>query len=133
MARIDWAVLCDLAFMDRLGRLCVIGVTREFFVPTLPIALHQVMLVARLTDMQSVDTIGVGVFVVTPRGVSAQPKTADSIIIELSGEYVLVTLRDVPLTEEGLYRFEIGLTGQTPTPVAFSVLAANRPVATQCH
>ena len=70
MARIDWALLCDVAFMDRLGRLCVIGVTREFFVPTLPIALHQVMLVARLTDMQS---------------------------------------------------------------VAFSVLATNRPVVTQCH
>jgi len=85
MARVDWAVFCDLAFMDRLGRLCVIGVTRDFFVPTLPIALHQVMLVARLTDIPSVDTIGVGVFVVSPSGVFAQPKTADSIIIELAG------------------------------------------------
>jgi hypothetical protein len=71
MARVDWAVLCDLAFMDRLGRLCVICVTRELFVPTLPIALHQVMLVARLTDIPSVDTIGVDAFVVSPSGIWA--------------------------------------------------------------
>jgi hypothetical protein len=64
-------VLCDLAFMDRLGRSCVIGVTREFFVPTLPMALHQVMLVAHLTDIPSVDTIGVGVFAVSPSGIWA--------------------------------------------------------------
>ena len=64
-------MFCDLAFMDRLGRLCVIGVTRELFVPTLPIALHQVRLVARLTDIPSVDTIGVGVFAVSPSGIWA--------------------------------------------------------------
>jgi hypothetical protein len=133
MARIDWAVLCDLAFMDRLGRLCVIGVTREFFVPALPIALHQVVLVAHLTDVQPIDTIGVGVFVVSPHGVSARPKTSDSIIVELSGEYVLATLRNVPLTDEGMYRFDIALTGQTPTSVVFSVLAENCPSATHCQ
>jgi|SoiMetStandDraft_2_1073263.scaffolds.fasta_scaffold566201_1 hypothetical protein len=68
MARIDWAVLCDQAFMDRHERLSVIGVTRQFPVPRLPIALHQVMLAAHLTDIQPVDEIGIGVSVVSPQG-----------------------------------------------------------------
>src|SRR5262245_53892482 len=100
MARIDWAVLCDLAFMDRHDRLCVIGVTRMFPVPRLPIALHQVMLVAHLTDIRPVDEIGIVVSVVSPRGASTRPTASESIVIEMAGEYVLATLRDVPLAEE---------------------------------
>ena len=133
MARIDWAVLCDLAFIDSHERLCVIGVTRKFLVPTLPIALHQVMLVAHLTDIQPINAIGVGVSVVSPHGTSSRPKASDSVFIEIAGEYVLATLRDVPLADEGLYRFEIGLTGQTPTPVSFTVVAASRAIAAQLH
>ena len=96
-------------------------------------ALHQVMLVAHLTDIQPVEEIGISVSLVTPRGASVRPTTAESIVIEMAGEYVLTTLRDVPLAEEGLYRFEIALTGQPPTSVAISVLTANRPIAAQCH
>ena len=133
MARIDWAVLCDQAFMDRHERLCVIGVTRQFPVPRLPIALHQVMLVAHVTDIQPIDEIGVVVSIVSPRGVSARPTTPESMFIEVAGEYVLATLRDVPLGEEGLYRFEVALVGQPPTPVPVSVLAASRLTEAQCH
>lgn len=133
MARIDWAVLCDVAFMDRQDRLCVIGVTRRFPVPRLPIALHQVMLVAHLTDIQPGEEIGIAVSVVSPNGCSVRPKTSESVVIEMAGEYVLATLRDVPLSEEGLYRFEIALTGQPPASVSVSVLAAERPIVAHCH
>ena len=30
MARIDWAVLCDLAFFDLQDRLCAIGLSPDF-------------------------------------------------------------------------------------------------------
>src|SRR5262245_32534237 len=128
MARIDWAVLCDVAFMDRHDRLCVIGVTRAFPVPRLPIALHQVMLVAHLADIQPIEDIGIVVSIVTPNGASARPTVPESIVIEMAGEYVLTTLRDVPLAEEGLYHFEIALTGQPPASVAIPVLAVDTPI-----
>ena len=133
MSRIDWAVLCDVAFMDRLDRLCIIGVTRTLPVPSLPIALHQVTLVAHLTDIQPVEDIGIAVSVVAPHGGSVRPRASDSVVIEAVGEYVLATLRDVPLSEEGLYRFEIALTGQPPTSVPVSVLTANRRIAAPYH
>lgn len=133
MARIDWAVLCDLAFMDQQDRLCVIGVTRTFPVPALPIALHQVMLVAHLTDIQPVEEIGIVVSIVSPHGTSARPTTSEGIVIEMAAEYVLATLRDVPLAEEGMYRFEIALVGQQAASVGVSVLAASRSIAAQYH
>lgn len=68
VANIQWALPCDLAFMDRQDRLCIIGIVRRFPVPALPLELHQVMLVARLTDIRAVDEVAVGVAVVTPAG-----------------------------------------------------------------
>jgi hypothetical protein len=44
MARIDWARLCELAFLDAHGRLCLIGVTTHLPVPSLPLAVHQLMI-----------------------------------------------------------------------------------------
>ena len=119
--------------MDQQDRLCVVGVTRKFPVPTLPIVLHQVMLVAHLADIQPVEEVGFAISVVTPCGTTARPTARESIVIEMAGEYVLVTLRDVPLAEEGRYRFEIALTGQAPVSVGVTVLAATQPVAAQLH
>src|SRR5262245_48109596 len=133
MACIDWAVLCDLAFIDRQDRLCVIGVTRKFPVPTLPIALHQVMLVAHLADIEPVEEVGLSLAIVTPSGATARPTAVESVIIEMAGDYVLVTLRDIPLTEEGLYRFEIALTDQPAAAIVVPVLSAGEPIAAQLH
>lgn len=69
MARIDWAVLCDLAFFDRQDRLCIVGITRQLPAPRLPLAISQMMLVGRLTDIQPVEEIAVSVAIVTPKGV----------------------------------------------------------------
>ena len=44
MARIDWALLCDLAFFDRQDRLCVVGIVRRLPAPRLPLAISQMML-----------------------------------------------------------------------------------------
>jgi hypothetical protein len=133
MARIDWAVLCDLAFLDRQDRLCVLGIVRRFPVPRLPLALHQVMLVAHLTDIQPVDEVTLCVTVVGPRGLQMAPTDADRLVIEMAGEYVIVTLRDVPLIEEGVYRFQIGLAEQAVVSVDVPVLSADRAVLADVH
>jgi Family of unknown function (DUF6941) len=127
MARIDWAVLCDLAFFDRQDRLCVIGVVERLPAPSLPLAINQMMLVARLTDLRLVEEIGISVAVITPDGSII---FSDDCVIEMVHEYVLVTVRSVPLREEGLYRFRIALTSQAPVYIDVPVLSlADRPVA----
>jgi hypothetical protein len=122
MARIDWLTACELAFLDRQDRLCVIGMTTHLPVPALPLELNQLMLVARLADLRSVEEVGVHVEVVTPAGLFSSPRDPGCLSIEMAGPFVFVTLRGLPLTEEGVYRFEVGLTEQPPNIVSIPVL-----------
>jgi hypothetical protein len=129
MARIDWLTACELAFLDRQDRLCVIGMTTHLPVPCLPLELNQLMLVARLTDLRSVEEVGVRVEVVTPGGLFSSPRDPGCVSIEMAGTFVFVTLRGLPLTQEGVYRFEVGLTEQPPSVVSIPVLMVGSAAA----
>ncbi|MEQ1870897.1 MAG: hypothetical protein ABL961_12840 [Vicinamibacterales bacterium] len=133
MARIDWALLCDLAFFDRQDRLCVVGIVRRLPAPRLPLAISQMMLVARLTDIRPVEEVGVSVAVVTPSGALTTANSTDCIVVEMAQEYVLITLRGIPLKEEGVYRFRIALGVQTPVFVDVPVLTAHAPLTAELH
>src|SRR5215470_17552671 len=133
MARIDWALLCDLAFFDRHDRLCIIGTVREFPAPRLPLALSQVMLVAKLTDIRPVEELSISIRVLLPNGRWTAPAHSDGVVIEMAREYILATLRDVPICEEGVYRFQIALGGQTAVSVDVPVLTVERPPSPPVH
>jgi hypothetical protein len=93
-------------------------------VPRLPLELNHLMLVARLTDLRSVEDVGVRVEVVTPGGLFSSPRDPGCLSIEMAGHFVFVTVRGLPLMQEGVYRFEVGLTGQPPSVVSIPVLMA---------
>lgn len=130
MARITSLTACELAFLDRQDRLCLIGITTHLPVPRLPLAMNQLMLVAQLGDLQPVEEFGVSVEIVLPNGLFSSPGESGCISIEMAGRCVMVTLRDVPLPQEGIYRFEVGLTGQKPSVLAIPVLLAGAPPST---
>jgi hypothetical protein len=133
MARIDWALACALAFFDRENRLCVVGITRRLPVPHLPLAVTQLMLVARLVDLATIDDVEIAVAVTAPSGRSLRPSDGDGMVIEMAGEYVLITLRDIPLIEEGLHGFQISLGGQPPTSIEIPVVTVNSPMHAGVH
>lgn len=116
MARVDWALVCDLAFFDRHDRLCIVGITRKFVFPHLPVGLHQLMLVGHLVDIEPVDEIVVRIEMMTPSGWSGTVPLGAEHSLQVTGEYVLATLRDVPFVEEGSYRFSIAI-GDAPAAV----------------
>ena len=122
MPHIDWALMCDLAFFDRSDRLCVMGVIRQLPTPTLPLALGQVMMVGHLACLTRSDTVAVSVGVETPSGSCVVPRDGDSLVIELARDYVLVTLRDVPLREPGTYRFHLAVNDRPPATLDIPVL-----------
>lgn len=109
MARIDWTVLCDLAFFDRQGRLCTVGVTDAIPLPRLPISLTQLALVAHLTDLQRVEELRLSVAVTTPAGLTHEPGDEECVVLEVVGHYVIATLRFLPFHEAGLYRFHLAI------------------------
>ena len=121
MARIDWVVLCDMAFLDKQDRMCIVGIVRKLPTPSLPLAISQMMLVAHLTDIQPVEELEISVSVLTPSGRLSTAFSPDCMLIEMAHEYILVTLRDLPLKEEGSrIRRRAGLTRST-SPMATDV------------
>jgi len=128
MARIDWALVCDLAFFDRQDRLCIVGIVQKLSTADLPIAIGQVMLVAHLTDIQPVDEVEISVAVVTPSGLFTTPRSSDCVAVEVAHEYVLVVLRELPLHEEGIYKFQLALQGGFVASVDVPVRMLDRPV-----
>jgi hypothetical protein len=133
MAHIEWLQLCDTAFLDNRDRLCVISVINRFPVPALPIAVHQLTLVARVVDLRPGEEIEVGLSIMTPSGLSPSPDDPQCIGIAKAGEYVLVTLRQFPLPEEGMYRFTVSLVSGNSLSLDIPVLIISRPAHLQIH
>jgi hypothetical protein len=133
MARIEWIQLCETAFLDNCDRLCMVGVTNRFPVPTLPIAVHQLMIAARVVDVRPGEGIDVGVSIATPSGLCPSPDDPHCIEIANAGEYVLITLRQFPLAEEGMYHFAISLGSGDPATLDIPVLLASTSTPFQIH
>jgi hypothetical protein len=133
MAQIASVTACELAFFDRQDRLCLIGVTTRLPVPRLPLAINQLMLVARLTHLRTVEELEVRVEVLTPNGMLSSPTEPGCITIDLSGEYVLVTLRGVPILQEGVYGFQVSLAGQLAVGVNIPVLMVGATSQLEVH
>jgi hypothetical protein len=132
MIRIDWAQICEMAFLDDCDRLCMIGVMTRFPAPQLPIAMRQVMIVVRIAEVQGEESLGIGVSMLTPCGVSLAPPRGAGFDISLTAEYIFITLRDIPLAEEGLHRFTVTVGKSDPMSIDVPVrLAVNRALAGQ--
>ena len=133
MARVDWTVLCELAFLDRHDRLCVIGLTTALPVPQLPILVNQLMLVARLDGLRPVEEIELAAAVVSPTGIWKTPSGDDNLSIEMAREFVLVTLRNIPLAEEGIHSFRILIGGQPPASIDVPVVMVGSRMPASMH
>jgi hypothetical protein len=106
---IVWMMLCESAFRDATDRINLLGVATHMPVLSLPLVLHEHVLVARLSERWAGPDLDVGFGVVTPGGLWIAPQAADTSMVDLAGEYLIVTLRSLPLREEGVHRFELAL------------------------
>jgi hypothetical protein len=126
MARIEWAQLCELAFLDSCDRLCMVGITNRFPVPALPLAVNQIMIAARVVDVRPGEEFDVGLSVQTPNGLWTGPDDPSGYEVWIAGEYVLMTLRNVPLHQEGIYRFELSLAAGGLVTLAIPVFVVSK-------
>jgi hypothetical protein len=122
MARIDWSVICDLAYFDATGRLCLLGVETETAVPRLPVGTQHFTIVARVRDGR----IGEGVLpllsVISPRGEWWDVTPEREFLVERHAEYLIVHVPALRLVDEGLYRFELALAAPDLATVELSAL-----------
>jgi hypothetical protein len=133
MASIEWARLCETAFLDRYDRLCLIGVATHFPVPSLPLAVNQLMIAAHIVDVRPDDEFDVGVSVTTPTGLCVSPDGSDGFDVEVAGEYVLITLRQMPLTAEGVYRFLVSVGAEPAVTLDIPVSIISKRIHEEIH
>jgi hypothetical protein len=133
MARIDWAQLCELAFLDNCGRLCMVGITNRFPVPSLPLAVSQIMIAARIVDIRPGEECDVSLSVAMPSGLWTAPDDTEGYEVGMAGEYVLMTLRNLPLHQEGIYRFEVSLDAGAPVALEIPVFLVSKPHHAAIH
>lgn len=134
MARLDWAVLCDLAYLDRFDRLCIVGIARELTPPTLPSTLSRLMLVGRLTELARVERVEITVGILTPGGAYlAADSDSDQLRIEMAREYVMVTFTDLPLLEAGIYSFRVQIGDRSAISLDVPVFDTGSHQATAVH
>ena len=91
------------------------------------------MLVARLTDLRQVEELELSVTVIGPDGLFTTPTSSQGMLIEMTSEYVLVTLRGIPLIEEGVHGFQISIGTQDPAVIQIPVLAVRRSAHAEVH
>jgi hypothetical protein len=133
VARIDSVYLCEMAFLNNSDRLCVIGLTTRLPVPALPVAVYRLMLAVHVVDAGSGDPVDVRLFIVNPKEHLVTPDEAGLFQVDFAGEYVLITLRELPLTAEGLYRFGVAIDGHDPVTLEVPVAIARRPDLAGVH
>jgi hypothetical protein len=133
--RIDFAVCCDYALVDRFGKLSVLGIFQHIWVMKFPAVHPRLHLVLRLkgkrtevgehrvrmqllddADHETVSGDGTVVFSEPPAGV-----------LEIEAGAVLVF--DVPFQRAGHYRFEISVDGDVQTVVPLTVALGPAPGA----
>lgn len=106
---VAWVVLCEAVARDETRRLSLIGIASHLPVPSLPMVLNEHTIVARLALSGRREQIDVSFGVRTPSGSWITPAADDAMSIEVSGEYVIITLRSLPLRSEGIHSFAVCL------------------------
>lgn len=133
-ASVDWVVLCESVTRDDKGRLSLVGIASHLPVPSLPLVLVEHTIVARLGHIERRQALDVSFGMVTPGGCWVAPSDDDAATLEVAGEFVIITLRSLPLRSEGIHRFEVGLGNGSAASVDVPVwLCAPRHEPAQLH
>jgi hypothetical protein len=122
MARVEWAVLCDLAYFDAYRNLCVIGVQTQSPVPTLSAGTRRFAIAARVLGLRPRPDVAVSVS--TPDGRLNATTWCERIEVEAAGDYMLVRLGGAPLVQEGIYRFEVAVDAPESVSIDMPVVVA---------
>lgn len=109
MATIDWALLCDLAYFDTYGNLCVIGVHTEGPVRVLPTGVRRLSIAAHLANLKINEHLDIALSISTPSGVSTEADGFEAVRTELNADCLVLSIEKAPLLREGVYRFDISV------------------------
>jgi hypothetical protein len=116
MARVEWALLCDLAYFDAYRNLCVIGAQTQP-VPSFPVGTRRFAIAARVSGLGPHPQVCVSVS--TPDNAAT---ACEHVQVDAVGDHLLVTIGVTPLVEDGIYRFEVALPAQPSASIDLPIV-----------
>jgi hypothetical protein len=131
MAKVEWALLCDLAYFDAYRNLCVIGAQTQAPVPTLPAGTRRCAIASRVVGLRPQPDVAVAV--ATPDSRLNATTWCERIEVEAVGDYLIVRLRGAPLVQEGIYRFEVSVDARESASIDIPVVVVALPGRAQSN
>ncbi len=108
----EWVLACEYAFLDMAQRLCMIGVLRHISIPSLPVTARQIMIVVALKERPKASVnVDLNIAITLPSGKPASPSDKGAVDLMAYNDFIFVTLRGVPLVEEGAHQIAITISG----------------------
>lgn len=123
LAMCEWAHVCDHAFFDRQGKLCLIGVVETILVDSLPATHPRLALAYHISgESDAVAELRVTLLEPDDRRIF---KADSTVALGPAGQHNgVLHLNDIPLTKGGLHRFTLLVDGSSETEVCFLVVRA---------
>lgn len=120
MARCEWAILCDYAFQDQGGKMCIIGMFDRIMTNAVPASHHQAAVVLRLVG-EPQERVRIRIDVVRPNNdllgrVEGEGQLADAGTVNLN-----LGLRGLPLPDFGIYAFNVFVGDQLDKTIGLTV------------
>ncbi len=106
MAECDWIILCDYAFLDVAGKMCLIGAFDRVFAPTVPSALHQSSIAMKLLGEPN-ETANFRVEIIRPTGGQLASVGGTLTIPDSGSANVQFNIAGLALPDYGLYAVNV--------------------------
>jgi len=104
MPRVEWAVLCDLAYFDAGRNLCVIGMQTQT-VPAFSPGARRFAIAARVPGLGRDPRVSVSLS--APDEAPKARMDCEHLQIEAIGDHLVLNIGVAPLVDNGIYRFEV--------------------------
>lgn len=103
MAECEWAVICDYAFLDARGKMCLIGIFDRIFAKTVPASHPQAALVVQLRGKPQ-EAIAVRIEIVRPTGGVLKRVEASGQMSDSGGAGLQLAFAPIQLPDYGDYQ-----------------------------
>jgi hypothetical protein len=124
MPRVEWAVLCDLAYFDAGRNLCMIGMQTQA-VPAFSPGARRFAIAAHVPGLRPDPSVSVSLS--TPDEAPTARVDCEHVQIEAVGDHLVLNIGVAPLVDHGIYRFEVSLGSRPALSLDLPIVIAGTP------
>jgi hypothetical protein len=125
MAECEWVLLCDYAFPDQRGKLCVVGIFDNIFSGSIPVQHDRAFLAFSIVGEPGED-VRAKITIISPTAKVIASFQLNAILPEAGSAQGHIEIRALPLTEWGRHAIEVEFGDGVPKAAWFTLQQAQR-------